>query len=74
VIFSGLWHINTDGGITVLLIEHILDSLIEISERALILDNGQVIYSGDPEGIRTDPRVIEVYLGDGEVVLEEDVP
>jgi len=67
-------HINTDGGITVLLIEHILDSLIEISERALILDNGQVIYSGDPEGIRTDPRVIEVYLGDGEVVLEEDVP
>ena len=65
-------HINRDGGTTVLIIEHILDSLIDISERVLILDTGQVIYNGDPEGIRTDPRVIEVYLGDGQVVLEED--
>ena len=65
-------HINQDGGTTVLMIEHILDSLIDISERILILDNGEVIYNGDPEGIRTDPRVIEVYLGDGRVVLEED--
>ncbi len=65
-------HINQDGGTTVLMIEHILDSLIDISERILILDTGEVIYNGDPEGIRTDPRVIEVYLGDGQVVLEED--
>jgi branched-chain amino acid transport system ATP-binding protein len=54
------------------MIEHILDSLIDISNRILILDNGEVIYNGDPEGIRTDPRVIDVYLGDGRVVLEED--
>ena len=65
-------HINQDGGTTVLMIEHILDSLIDISNRILILDNGEVIYNGDPEGIRTDPRVIDVYLGDGRVVLEED--
>jgi len=65
-------HINRDGGITVLMIEHILDSLIEISNRVLILDNGQVIYTGDPEGIREDPRVIEVYLGDGAVLLDEE--
>ena len=65
-------HINQDGGTTVLMIEHILDSLIDISNRILILDNGEVIYNGDPEGIRTDPRVIDVYLGDGQVVLEED--
>ncbi|MBU0464579.1 MAG: ABC transporter ATP-binding protein [Proteobacteria bacterium] len=64
-------HINEDGGTTILMIEHILDSLIDISNRMLILDNGQVIYNGDPEGIRTDPHVVEVYLGDGEVLLGE---
>jgi len=65
-------HINQDGGTTILMIEHILDSLIEISNRMLILDNGRVIYTGDPEGVRTDPHVVEVYLGDGKVFLEED--
>lgn len=65
-------HINSDGGITILMIEHILDSLIDISERMMILDNGRVIYTGDPAGVRTDARVIEVYLGDGEVILEEE--
>ena len=65
-------HINQNAGTTVVIIEHILDSLIEISERILILDTGEVIYNGDPEGIRTDARVIEVYLGDGHVALEEE--
>jgi len=64
-------HINHDGNITILIIEHILDSLIDISERILILDNGRVIYTGSPEGIRTDPRVVEVYLGDGKIDLED---
>jgi branched-chain amino acid transport system ATP-binding protein len=61
-------HVNEDGGVTVLMIEHILDSLIEISNRLLVLNNGEAIYLGDPEGVRTDPHVIDVYLGDGEVV------
>ena len=64
-------HINEDGGTTILMIEHILDSLIDISNRMLILDNGEVIYTGDPEGVRTDSRVIEVYLGAEEVTFEE---
>ena len=64
-------HVNEDRGITILMIEHILDSLIDISNRMLILDNGEKIYNGDPEGVRTDPHVVEVYLGDGEIMLEE---
>jgi len=64
-------HINRDGGTTVLMIEHILDSLIDISNRMLILDNGEVIYTGEPEGVRNDPKVIEVYLGEGDVNFEE---
>jgi len=58
--------INQDRGITILMIEHILDSLIEISHRMLILHNGMVIYTGAPEGVRRDAKVIEVYLGEGE--------
>jgi branched-chain amino acid transport system ATP-binding protein len=60
-------HINQDGGLTVIMIEHILDSLIEVSDRMLVLNNGRTIYLGDPEGVRTDAQVVEVYLGDGEV-------
>ncbi|CAB1079393.1 hypothetical protein JY97_10510 [Alkalispirochaeta odontotermitis] len=57
--------INGSFGITVIMIGHILDALIDISGRMLILDNGIVIYTGSPEGVREDPRVIECYLGDG---------
>lgn len=64
-------HINRDGGTTVLMIEHILDSLIDISDRMLILDNGEVIYTGDPDSIRNDSKVIEVYLGEGDVSFED---
>lgn len=65
-------HINRDGGTTVLMIEHILDSLIDISSRMMILDNGEVIYTGDPDGVGKDPKVIEVYLGEGEIDLGEN--
>jgi branched-chain amino acid transport system ATP-binding protein len=67
-------HVNEDGGTTLLIIEHILDCLIEVSNRMVILDNGNVIYTGDPEGVRRDPHVIEVYLGDGKVTLGEGAP
>ena len=58
--------INREQGVTIIMIEHILDSLIEISGRMLILHNGAVIYTGDPHGVRQDPKVVEVYLGEGE--------
>jgi len=61
--------INREQGITVLIIEHILDSLIDVSDRMLILHNGAVICVGDPKAVCRDPKVVEVYLGEG-----EDVP
>jgi len=53
------------------IIEHILDSLIDVSDRMLILHNGAVICAGEPEAVCRDPKVIEVYLGDGEDICDE---
>lgn len=57
--------LNQELGLSIIIIEHLLDHLIEISQRTVILHNGSVIYNGVPEGIRFDRKVIEVYLGDG---------
>ncbi len=55
--------INEEGGVTIVLIEHILDVLIDISDHMLVLDNGLVIYTGSPEGVSKDQKVIDCYLG-----------
>lgn len=57
--------VNEKRGVTLIIIEHILDSLFAVSGRILVLHNGAVIYTGDPAGVRRDPTVIEVYLGEG---------
>jgi branched-chain amino acid transport system ATP-binding protein len=54
-------------GVTVLLVEHDMPSVMEVSDRIVVLDAGRRIAEGPPAAIATDPLVIAAYLGTPEV-------
>lgn len=55
--------LNEETGVTFLVVEHIFDKLVEISDNILILNFGEPIYLGAADKVTQDPKVIEVYLG-----------
>jgi branched-chain amino acid transport system ATP-binding protein len=68
---SLLTFIRNEHRIGVLLIEHDMSVVMEISDHIVVLDYGRKISDGTPEQVREDPAVIRAYLGEPEEIEEE---
>jgi len=52
-------------GVTIILIEHVMRFLVQLSTRVMIMHHGERIYEGPPKGLVSDRMVVDVYLGEG---------
>jgi branched-chain amino acid transport system ATP-binding protein len=54
-----------DRGITIVMIEHVMQAVMSLAENVFVLSEGRIIAEGTPRAIAADPRVVEAYLGKG---------
>ena len=56
-------------GLTILIIEHKLREFMQLVERVIAMDFGEIIAIGDPSAIVRHPRVVEAYMGNADLAL-----
>ena len=51
-------------GVTVVIVEHVMEAVMQLSDRVIVLNSGRKIVEGPPREVVTNPQVIQAYLGE----------
>ena len=54
-----------ENGLTVVVVEHVMEAVMELSDRVIVLNSGAKIAEGSPKEVVANPEVIRAYLGEG---------